>query len=747
MKYLLTNKKHLALTLFIVFGVVLVLAIPQISLAAEGQPVQPEEAGLMLKVLWKFVNAVFGSMVFLAGMLLDYTVTHYVVGFGFFYASNGIGSAIDILWTSVRDIFNLTFIFGLVYIGFKMILNSSDSSAKKALGTLIMAALLVNFSLFITKSVIDFSNIAATQFIQEFKVKDPPNSNEYNISDTLMGHLGVQTIFWAEQPNELSWGYLFGTMYLYLISAFVFAAGGILLLIRLIALCIYMLLSPAMFIGWVFPGFDSVSKQYWKGFLGQAFFAPAYFLMIYFSMEIIKKLKVGLNITGNESGGQIGAAFNGMNYTHAADSFNGILMFFLLASGFMIASLVVAKKMGAVGADKAVSLGNMAAGKVRGSVTSSIGRNTIGRTAGVADYANKKLERTKTGRNFKRILSVASLGTLNERGRRAAIDAGKKAKFGGSYSRQDDKDWKSKREEGIYTMQSEHEDNQKIKAGQAGAEDLAALRAKQKAGTTLIPVELTQLQKLEQTEAAMIAVVASMAHSQLEKMSTKDLEKIAPHLTNSQVENIMKSDKIDPAAKAATMKARQDAIKKIIGTGSGVITEELTKLSIEQIETMGDEWIRENAHLFSNTQMEDLKKSKKFVESQKNNYVAQRSGWHKAAMAPGGPASFNGKATDPSQIFKHTNSGKARKAEDVANLGRDILVGGGMTPAFLNANPTFLTKDALEIISTKKTLGTKDREDLEALIIDAYTMPGGNVALKPLVDYLNSPRVLKNGGF
>ena len=65
-------------------------------------------------------------------------------------------------WTMVRDIANAVFIFLLLYLGIKTVLGLGDW--KKPVGMIIVVALLMNFSLFFTKVVIDVSNLAAYQF-------------------------------------------------------------------------------------------------------------------------------------------------------------------------------------------------------------------------------------------------------------------------------------------------------------------------------------------------------------------------------------------------------------------------------------------------------------------------------------------------------------------------------------------------------------------------------------------------------
>lgn len=367
-----TTKKTNLNSFFCVFVFIsLVLFTPQISFAWQET---------LNEILWLFVTTTFGNLALFSGYILDYTITNFVVGFGYYFTNNGIGFAVEETWKQVRDIFNLTFIFGLVYIGFKMILDSSDNGAKKGLGLLIMAALLVNFSLFFTKSVIDFSHITAKVFVEHAKQPGENGTVTYNIAEKLMSKLNAQNINKIGEPEDMSkvsLAYIFGAMYLYIITAFVFAAGAILLFIRFVALVIYMILSPVMFIGWVLPNFSSLSKKYMDGFLKQALFAPAYFAMVYFSFRIIDELKEGLG----QQTASLGDAFSGLDYTNSVSSIGGTLMFFFLACGFMIGSLIVAKQMGAVGASKAISIGKMGSSAIRKRTQQTAGSVAFGGTA------------------------------------------------------------------------------------------------------------------------------------------------------------------------------------------------------------------------------------------------------------------------------------------------------------------------------------------------------------------------------
>ena len=70
-------------------------------------------------------------------------------------------------WTMVRDLFNLIFIFILLYAAIATILQYGNMDIKKILPGLIVAALLVNFSLMISKVVIDASHVFAWEFYNQ----------------------------------------------------------------------------------------------------------------------------------------------------------------------------------------------------------------------------------------------------------------------------------------------------------------------------------------------------------------------------------------------------------------------------------------------------------------------------------------------------------------------------------------------------------------------------------------------------
>jgi hypothetical protein len=667
-------------------------------------------ANPIYQFLFEFVLNVFGTLFAFAGALMSFGINEFMLGFGDKYLNWNIGVAVEETWRIVRDLFNLTFIFGLVYIGFKMILDSSDSRARSMLVSLIGAALLVNFSLFITKFIIDLSHVAAQV------VADGFGSAKDNIANAFINILDLETTLLVTQGqiNAFSDGgalaYIFGLMIFLAVATFVFAAGGILLIIRFIALNVYMVFSPVMFLGWVFPAFSGTSSKYWKGFLRQAFFAPAYLLMLYLSFKVLYayRLRPGEN------------SYSAMFSEDAAarQSALEILPFFIMAMVFLVMSLVVARNMGSVGASTAISIGNNLQRNVRGNMTSFAGRNSVGR---VSSYMAKNQD-TKGGRVFGGIVTAASLGTINNRTQRNLYEAGKKSKFGGSYSRADDKDYSEKVTGLVSTEKTKVSNKEAIAQGQTAMLIPAADRT---------PEQERSIQKMQ-------SVIAGMGVAQLEALSDKERTAIAGEFTSTQTEALMKSDKLSNDDKAAISKKRQEVIKNVILSGSNVMSEALSELSTNQIETLGDEFILANAADFSEDQFKEITKSKKFTEGQVARYKSTRKSVTKSRIASG----------DPDEIDKVFNRTKAiqsgngvmiksnvKKAKEIAALEGSALTSDSAIP--------YITMDVIKEIISQKTLTDDERRDLKNKVLDPTK---GNKHRKKLEAYFRTPKGIEEFG-
>lgn len=506
-----------------------------------GTVVDPPSAGLpaaqafeeapLRSLLYLLVNNFFGSLVTLGGILLEFAIYNFVINFGLEFNTSGVGVAVNELWSIVRDFFNILFIFGFVYIGFQMILNSSNSAAKKTLASLIAAALLVNFSLFISKFIVDFSNRIATElaeaaFTDQGSSQSSATGSNLAIADTFFTYLGTaQTLNVPEivtREGGQPWFFIFGSAIFYLITAFVFAAGGIMLIIRFVALCIFMVLSPFMFLGWVFPGMQGWTSRYWKGFLGRAFYAPVYIILLFFSATILE------NMFGAGGSSQLsvnGQATTGGLLQNVTNSENNLFILigpFALAATFLIASVIVAGKMSADGAsgvmkvggnlqrggrrrlqNGAIGLGRFGARNTAGLVTTygvnragEAGREALRRRNAQLAQSNSRFDRWKartsertTGAALDRVATATVAGSETRADRLARVNKEQDAlnKSRDQYKKQEDIDAAQK----VLENNKDTNDSTQLEARRKAFAEIAA------AGSKLSPEVIATLSKDE----------------------------------------------------------------------------------------------------------------------------------------------------------------------------------------------------------------------------------------------------------
>lgn len=75
-------------------------------------------------------------------------------------------------WGVVRDIANIFFIIGLMFVAIKTVLGINTTNNRKMISSIIIFALVINFSLFATKVVVDASNVLAKIFYHQIKPID-----------------------------------------------------------------------------------------------------------------------------------------------------------------------------------------------------------------------------------------------------------------------------------------------------------------------------------------------------------------------------------------------------------------------------------------------------------------------------------------------------------------------------------------------------------------------------------------------
>ncbi len=360
------------------------------------------------------------SITWLGGKLLETSIQKFILEIGNLIGNaSPLGIMIGTLWGMIRDICNLVFIFGFIYIGIRTIIDADDSNAKRMLASLIIGALLINFSLYFTKVVIDISNYTAVEIYNATFVGGPDTSLSAKFAESL----GILKFYEKTPTGDVlagmttggAFAFYFMAAMLLMVAGFVFASGAILILTRFVALIFIMIFSPLLFAATVFPATAGHAKKLWHQLFSYSFFAPAYLILLLISVKVIGSAMDMLNPTKQ---GLPNALAKG-----SADAFSVILIF-VIGIMFLIFSLRAAQSFGVAGADRVMAAG----GNLRGRGQRILGATTLGvaamggrATAGrLGNYLSEKdgWKDAASRRGFKGVMARQAL-----RASRGAADA------------------------------------------------------------------------------------------------------------------------------------------------------------------------------------------------------------------------------------------------------------------------------------------------------------------------------------
>lgn len=433
------STKHLFYTTFALVSLFLPrLASAQGMLASLLDSTIGAAAAGLLDLIFSIVTWITAQI----GFLLDYVVEKMVLDMA--ELVNEI-TAIDALWEIFRDLGNIAFIGVLLYIAIRTILNvGNDFNTKRIMVRLIIVALFVNFSLFATKVVIDSSNVVALQFYNSIQVEDCGEA-ECNISHffadatNISSVQSMSTIEGYEAIEEASNPYLriaigrtLGIAFL-LVTAFVMLAISFLLIVRFGFLVLLMVASPLAFIAFILPN-SKLGEQWWENLLGQSFFAPVLFAMLYVVAFLASGLQNGIAGEGNtDLMAAILSPDGGENF--------GVILVFILMIVLMMATLVVAKQMGGAASQGAIKIGkqarNWGQAKIAGAAAAT-GRRTVGWGGEMVARSDKLKDSAKEGSKFSMLAlklgnkaSESSFDARNTKiGKMAGADDGKQRSGG-----------------------------------------------------------------------------------------------------------------------------------------------------------------------------------------------------------------------------------------------------------------------------------------------------------------------------
>jgi hypothetical protein len=367
--------------------------------------------------MYAAIAAVALSLLSLAGFILGFvgSLFNWVVVYTVFEFGSYFGNSTGLLvgWGILRDIGNIVLLFAFIFLGVLMILNLESINTRKAIPALLIAALLLNFSLFITEAVIDVSNVISAGLYNQAGNADCTGDNtntclNVGISGQIIKATGLADVFTSS--NGLGSTSLisqvgtnsFGKMITYIsltifvvVVIFVLLSAAVLLLIRAITLVFIMVLSPLAFVAMVIPPLADQGKKWQKILIGEAFFAPVYLLLVLVSLKIMYGIESGLN-SGSKPQTLLDAlGGSGGTGVTSIGSFSVIIIFALIV-GFMFAALMTAKSMGAVGA---TAVTNAATRAVTKTVTAPLRLGAYGAGVGFRTAVGVTAPRLASGYN------------------------------------------------------------------------------------------------------------------------------------------------------------------------------------------------------------------------------------------------------------------------------------------------------------------------------------------------------------
>ncbi len=363
------------LVAFVLCSMGVFLFVPQTSYAIDAIDVAAKVAntfyGSLGKALYEGLQTPLSWILSLAGQILDFTITLSLSATDLFNSP-----AVNIGWKAVRDIFNMFFIFSLIYISIKTILKSGGYKTSDALKNVIIGAVLINFSLYFTKIVIDISNVFAVWIYNGIQGLTPGGGG--GISRTIQDIFSFEKMFQTREVNDLSaFVAVFALIFLYAASIKIFLEVSFLFITRTVMFVFLLILSPIGFVGEVFPKLASESERWKKDLTGQALVAPVFLLLLYITLLFVDNIQATTLFLNKP----------------AIDSTTKSSFTFVDFALFMITYFMIKKSLD-VAKDFSGKSGDMITGAIKGGLGIALGAATggvalAGRIGAAAAFAEK----------------------------------------------------------------------------------------------------------------------------------------------------------------------------------------------------------------------------------------------------------------------------------------------------------------------------------------------------------------------
>lgn len=350
-------------------------------------------ANVTFSLIANLIAGIFFIVFTICGMVLSISGT--ILNVGMYLTTHlslfiGKAPVIYSVWTTIRDIASMLLIFIILWAAIQMILNIQRPDYGNLIKNIIIVGVLINFSFFFTRVLIDASNIVALEFYTAMapsnsataQIDDITNISEVStklttsggISNLMIGALQV-TQWWNSQNfkfSSIADGsdvklkinmiiILFAGIMVVILASLSFFAAAIAAIARIGILIFLLALSPIWIASMAVPQLKEFSQKWWGHLKAQLLFLPVYLALMYVALRIITATKLSSLVSA-----QAATLSNVINLSV------GFTIIILLMN--LPLAIAVQVSGGTAWTDKMYK-------SMRGKVSSWAGRSTIGRAA------------------------------------------------------------------------------------------------------------------------------------------------------------------------------------------------------------------------------------------------------------------------------------------------------------------------------------------------------------------------------
>jgi hypothetical protein len=228
-----------------------------------------------------------------------------------------LGPTISTLWRFIRDLGNIVIVFSMLYLAIRTILDGEGFADKKKLANVLLAAVLINFSLLFTKAAFTISNEVALEIRQQIKfnaeettagntadTSSPAGAGAHktSLSEGIARTLGIpKTINYisdeglggSKNLNDyqgIQFQYMLVLTFSVIGVSFILVAGAAMLLYRFIVFIFLMILAPLGLVCFFIPWLKKHGDKWVDMVKALTLLAPVYFLSFYVSMLLLSQI-------------------------------------------------------------------------------------------------------------------------------------------------------------------------------------------------------------------------------------------------------------------------------------------------------------------------------------------------------------------------------------------------------------------------------------------------------------------------